>query len=45
MCANPEPEDAIFNLNSQCPVVKADPHGPENINPLEAQGSVVGVSL
>ena len=45
MCANPEPEDAIFDLNSQCPVVKTNPHGPENINLLEVQRRVVGVSL
>ena len=45
MCANPEPEDAIFDLGSQRPVVKTNPHGPENINLLEVQGRVVGVSL
>jgi hypothetical protein len=45
MCADPEPEDAIFNLNSQRPVVKTNPHGPEGINLLEVQRRVVGVSL
>jgi hypothetical protein len=45
MCANPEPKDAIFNPNSQCPVVKTNPHGPENINLLEVQRRVVGVSF
>ncbi len=45
MCTNPEPEDAIFNLNSQRPVVKTNPHGPEDINLLEVQRRVVGVSL
>jgi hypothetical protein len=45
MCANPEPEDAIFDLNSQRPVVKTNPHGPEGINLLEVQRRVVGVSL
>jgi hypothetical protein len=45
MCTNPEPEDAIFNLRSQRPVVKTNPHGPKYINPLEVQRRVVGVGL
>lgn len=35
--ANPEPEDAALNVNSQGPVVKADPHGPDGIDLLEVQ--------
>jgi hypothetical protein len=45
MRANPEPEDAIFNLSSQRPVMEADPDRPENIDLLEAQRWVVGVRL
>ena len=45
MCANPKPEDAVFNFNAQCPVVKTNPRGPENINLLKVQRRVVRVGI
>ena len=38
--ADPEPHDIRFVLQGECPVVQANPDGPEATNPLQVQGGM-----
>lgn len=45
MGANPEPEDTVFHLDGQRPVMNAYSHGPEGAGSLEVQRRVIRIRL